>query len=128
MDLVDVIKSLNEGKTGERGSYRSRTKSKSLKGTVKVYRSIMQALRKTKPGAVWSTEGSGRRYVTTKQKWGKSKQQTTGGKTAKGFTPGSEHTTPGASKEDVEGVSKRLRKKYGTGSGSDVETKKDNKK
>lgn len=128
MDLVDVIKSLTEGKTGERGTYRSRTKSKSLKGTVKVYRSIMQALRKTKPGDTWSTEGSGRRYVTTKQKWGKSKQQTTGGKTAKGFTPGSEHTTPGASKEDVEGVSKRLKKKYGTGSGSDVETKKDKKK
>ena len=122
MDLVSAIRNLNEGKTGERGTYRSRTKSKSLKGTVKVYRTIMQAPRKTKPGDTWSTEGSGRRYVTTKQKWGKSNQQTTGGKTAKGFTPGS--ATPGASKEDVEGVSKRLRKKYGTGQGSDVEDKK----
>lgn len=128
MDLINAIQNLNEGKTGERGTYRSRTKSKSLKGTVKVYRTIMQALRKTKPGDKWSTEGSGRRYVTTKQKWGKSNQQTVGGKTAKGFSPGSEHTTPGASKEDVEGVSKRLRKKYGTGQGSDVETDKDKKK
>lgn len=127
MDLVSAIRNLNEGKTGERGTYRPRSKSKSLKGTVKVYRTIMQALRKTKPGDKWSTEGSGRRYVTTKQKWGKSKQQTVGGKTAKGFTVGSEHTTPGASKEDVEGVSKRLRKKYGTGQGSDVETDKDKK-
>ena len=128
MDLIKTIRNLSEGKTGERGSYRPRTKSKSLKGTVKVYRTIMQALRKSKPGDKWSTEGSGRRYVTTKQKWGKSQQQTVGGKTAKGFSPGSEHTTPGASKEDVEGVSKRLRKKYGTGQGSDVETDKDKKK
>ena len=85
--------------------------SKAGKSRVKVYNSINQALNQGSMGQIFSTDKADRLYVLTKHKWGKSGQQTVGGKTAKGFTPGS--ATPGASWKDIKGYAVRTMKKHG---------------
>ena len=64
-------------------------KTKASKSRVKVYKSITDALSKGYVGQIFSTENSDRLYVITKQKWGKDDEQAVGGRTAKGFSPGS---------------------------------------
>jgi len=95
MNLVDLIREAKGA--GGRGSAEGRAKglgsktrkAKSSKSRVKVYRSITDALSKGHVGQIFSTEGSNRLYVITKQKWGKDDEQAVGGRTAKGFSPGS---------------------------------------
>jgi len=85
--------------------------AKASKSRVKVYDSIKQALEQGSMGQIFSTDKADRMYVLTKHKWGKSGQQTVGGKTAKGFTPGS--ATPGASWKDIKGYAVRTMAKHG---------------
>lgn len=81
-------------KEGTKGKMRKGV-TKSTKSRVKVYPSIMSALKVGKFGDIFSTDGSERLYVITKRKWGKDDEQAVGNRVAKGFTPGS--STPGAS-------------------------------
>tara|TARA_R110000824_G_scaffold320266_1_gene507225 strand:- start:990 stop:1370 length:381 start_codon:yes stop_codon:yes gene_type:complete len=85
--------------------------TKSGKSRVKVYDSINKALEQGSMGQIFSTNKANRLYVLTKHKWGKSGQQTVGGKTAKGFTPGS--ATPGAGWKDIKGYAVRTMAKHG---------------
>ena len=59
------------------------------KSRVRIYNSITDALRNGYMGQIFSTKGADRLYVITKQKWGKDDEQMVGGRTAKGFSPGS---------------------------------------
>lgn len=94
MDLVNLIRETRatKGKGSEEGRTKGLTskgrKAKASKSRVKVYRSITDALRKGYVGQIFSTEKSDRLYVITKQKWGKDNEQMIGGRTAKGFSPG----------------------------------------
>jgi hypothetical protein len=85
--------------------------SKSGKSRVKVYGSIRKALQQGSYGQIFSTKAADRLYVITKHKWGKSGQQKSGKKTAKGFTPGS--ATPGAGWKDIKGYAVRTMAKHG---------------
>ena len=94
MDLLDVIKEAKASKA--RGSAEGRAKmmkpgatTKASKSRVKVYDSITDALKNGYVGQMFSTKNSSRLYVITKQKWGKDNEQMVGGRTAKGFSPGS---------------------------------------
>ena len=94
MDLVNVIKETRASKA--RGSAEGRSKMKkggakttASKSRVKVYDSITTALKKGFVGQIFSTKNSNRLYVITKRKWGKDDEQEVGGRTAKGFSPGS---------------------------------------
>jgi len=94
MDLVNLIKETRatKGKGSEEGRSKMRKatrKTKASKSRVKVYKSITDALSKGYVGQIFSTENSDRLYVITKQKWGKDDEQAVGGRTAKGFSPGS---------------------------------------
>jgi hypothetical protein len=105
MNVVKIISEVNK-------KLRSKKKvSKAGKSRVKVYNSINQALNQGSMGQIFSTDKADRLYVLTKHKWGKSGQQTVGGKTAKGFTPGS--ATPGASWKDIKGYAVRTMAKHG---------------
>lgn len=94
MDLVNLIRETRatKGKGSEEGRSKGLNskgrKAKASKSRVKVYRSITDALRKGYVGQIFSTEKSDRLYVITKQKWGKDNEQMIGGRTAKGFSPG----------------------------------------
>mgnify|MGYP001226163856 CR=1 FL=1 len=94
MDLVNLIKETRatKGKGSDEGRSKMRKatrKTKASKSRVKVYKSITDALSKGYVGQIFSTENSDRLYVITKQKWGKDDEQEVGGRTAKGFSPGS---------------------------------------
>ena len=94
MDLVNLIKETRatKGKGSDEGRSKMRKatrKTKASKSRVKVYKSITDALGKGYVGQIFSTENSDRLYVITKQKWGKDDEQEVGGRTAKGFSPGS---------------------------------------
>ena len=96
---MDLLRLINETKaTKAKGSAKGRGKmmssskkshSNASKSRVKVYNSITDALKKGYLGQIFSTDGSDRLYVITKQKWGKDKEQEVGGRTAKGFSSGS---------------------------------------
>jgi hypothetical protein len=121
VNLIDQIKSLRgdeqrlEEKSSRypngRGTYRKRTKTVSRKSKVTNYATIKDALKKTKPGTIFSTKGSYRLYVTTAGGWGKSKQQRVSGRTAKGFTPGS--STPGSDWKSIKSHASRTSVKHG---------------
>jgi len=115
MDLRELVQRLDEKNRypNGRGTYRrvKSSKSKSFKGKVPVYKTINQALRKGSPGDIFSTEGSGRPYVISRHKWGKKKQQTVGGKIAKGFTKGS--ATPSADWNSIRDHAARTKSKHG---------------
>ena len=134
--IIKTLQELNESR-GEKGRgsrsgrdvYTSKkgTKARSIKARksrVKVYPTIMAALRSAAPfGTMFSTKGSDRIYVISKQKWGTDKDQVVGNRIAKGFTPGS--ATPNASFPSIKAhsirtsirhggvASKELKRKYG---------------
>ena len=96
MDLVKLIRetraSGGQGSTEGRNKMKSsgdKAHSSSKKARAHIYKSIMDALKKGFIGQIFSTKGSDRLYVITKQKWGKSDAQSVGGRTAKGFSSGS---------------------------------------
>jgi hypothetical protein len=121
VSLIDQIRSLrgDEQKLEEkssrypngRGTYKRGEKSVSRKSKVPNYSTIKDALKKTKPGTIFSTKGSYRLYVTTSGGWGKSKQQRVSGRTAKGFTPGS--STPGSDWKSIKSHAARTSVKHG---------------
>lgn len=83
---------------------------KAQKSRVKVYPSIMTALKQGSIGDIFSTDGSERLYVITKQKWGKDDDQQVAGRVAKGFTPGS--ATPSADWKSIKKHSIRTKMRY----------------
>lgn len=103
--MIDFIKLLIETRaTFGRGSAEGRssinTHKKNIHSTpekskVEIFKSITDALRNGKMGQIFSTIGSNRLYVITKQKWGKDKEQIINGRSAKGFTKGSIPSTFG---------------------------------
>jgi hypothetical protein len=116
MDILKLIKetraTLAKGSAAGRSAGLGSSKkdhSKSTKARVKVYKSITDALTKGYVGQIFSTKNADRLYVITKQKWGKSGQQTVNGRTAKGFTQGS---IP-ASFKDVKKYSVRTMVRHG---------------
>lgn len=96
---MELLKLISETRaTKAQGSAKGREKmqssskkshNKASKARVKVYKSITDALKQGFMGQIFSTTGSDRLYVITKQKWGKDDEQEVGGRTAKGFSPGS---------------------------------------
>ena len=64
---------------------KEKTHGNPQKSRVKIYKSIMDALRNGYVGQMFSTPDSDRIYVITVQKWGHSKEQMSSGRTAKGF-------------------------------------------
>ena len=70
-------------------THKEKSHSNPKKARVRVYNSITDALRRGYIGQIFSTKGADRLYVITKQKWGKDDEQMVGGRTAKGFSPGS---------------------------------------
>lgn len=62
-----------------------RTHGNPTKSRVKIYGSIMDALKKGYVGQLFSTPESDRIYVITLQKWGDSDEQVYAGRIAKGF-------------------------------------------
>jgi len=62
-----------------------RTHGNPTKSRVKIYGSIMDALKKGYVGQLFSTPESDRIYVITLQKWGDSEEQVYAGRIAKGF-------------------------------------------
>jgi hypothetical protein len=96
---------------------------KAIKSRVKIYKSIQQALSKGHVGQPFSTERAGRVYVTTK---GREKHQakdvpTAGGRTAKGFTPGS--ATPAANWDSIKAHSVRIGMKHGKKTSKELQSK-----
>lgn len=83
---------------------------KSQKSRVKVYNSIMDALKHGQFGEIFSTTGSDRLYVITKRKWGHDPEQAVGSKVAKGFTPGS--ATPSADWDSIKKYSARTKMRH----------------
>jgi len=96
-------------KEGTKGRQRKGV-TKSTKSRVKVYPTIMDALRQGKFGDIFSTDGSERLYVITKQKWGTDDEQAVGNKVAKGFTPGS--ATPSADWKSIKKHAVRTRLRH----------------
>ena len=133
MDLVSRLKALrgedpqrvdekrSDRYPGGRGDYKRGKVTTSRKSRVPVYDTIKQALSKTSPGTIFSTDGSYRMYVTTAKGWGKSKQQRVSGKTAKGFTPGS--ATPKASWDSIKSHAARTKVKHGQGKATKLTAK-----
>jgi len=139
MYLIDLIKrlrgeDLDEKKSSRypsgRGKYHRGHITTSRKSKMPVFNTIKDALGKTRAGAIFSTTGSARTYVTTDGGWGKSGEQKVSGRSAKGFTPGS--STPGSSWSSIRDHAARTRVKHGTGTSSSLKkrgkTKKNTKK
>ena len=113
MDIMELIAE-TKGESGK-GSKAGRSKMISGKGgsaveseksRVKVYNSIMDALRKTYVGQMWSTKKARRKYVTTLDTHGGSdKDQKVGNRVAKGFT--------GGTFKDVKGYAVRTMARHG---------------
>lgn len=129
IDLVENLKGtkLHEKKTERypqgRGSYRRSDKVTTRKSKVPIYKTIKDALSKTSAGTIFSTKGSYRMYVTTAGGWGSSKQQRVGGKTAKGFTPGS--STPNSDWKSIRSHAARTKAKHGSTKSKAAEVRKD---
>lgn len=70
-------------------SYKEKGHLNPSKARARIYSSITDALRRGYIGQIFSTKGSDRLYVITKQKWGTDKEQIVNGRSAKGFSPGS---------------------------------------
>lgn len=95
-------------KEGTKGK-EAKDNTKAQKSRVRVYDTIDDALKHGHYGQMFSTKGSGRLYVVTKQKWGTDPDQRVGDKVAKGFSPG---TIP-ASFNDVKKYSVRTIHRHG---------------
>ena len=129
---MNIIEAINESKseTGK-GSKAGRAKAGSSKGKahttakksrVKIYPSIVTALKQGYPGQMFSTKNADRIYVTTDDGWGSDTDQRVSGRTAKGFTPG--NATPGASWKDIKGYASRTMVKHGKKSDKSLTSKK----
>ena len=119
---MDITKVINESKT-EKGSEKAHTTAK--KSRVKVYPSILKALKKGYPGQIFSTKNADRLYVITTGGWGKDNDQRVSGRTAKGFTPGS--STPGSGWKSIKAHAARTMVKHGTRSDKSIKSKKNYK-
>ena len=117
MNLFDILEGRAESGKGSksgRSKYTSRegaTKkgaTKATKSRAKVYDTIKKALSASRPGDIFTTDGSDRLYVVSKAGWGKKSS----GKIAKGFTPGS--STPGSDFKNVKAHAARTAVKHGT--------------
>lgn len=120
--ITEAKSNIFGSKEGTKGKRRGGV-TKSQKSRVKVYPSIMTALKRGSIGDIFSTDGSARLYVITKRKWGKDDEQEVSGRVAKGFTPGS--ATPSADWGSIKkhsvrtkmryrkDINKRLKDKYG---------------
>jgi hypothetical protein len=98
-----------------------------MKSRVKRYDTIQQALDRTVPGRMWTTDGANRLYVTSKERNPqKSQVPSSGGRIAKGFTPGS--STPSAGWKSIKAHSVRTSLKHGTASGKRLSKKYKEKK
>lgn len=116
---MQIFEIIQEGRFGQQGSKAGRSKftsgqgqkrsTKAGKSKVRIYSTIMTALKKGHFGQAFSTKGSDRLYVITKAKWGKDKDQRVGDKVAKGFSPG---TIP-SSFNTVKGYASRTMAKHG---------------
>ena len=114
MSLYSIITEAKSTVFGSKEGTKGRGRkgvTKSQKSRVKVYDSIMSALKQGSIGDIFSTDGSERLYVITVQKWGSDKDQVYAGKTAKGFTPGS--ATPNASWGSIKKHSVRTKLRHG---------------
>lgn len=116
--MKDIFELINEsrfesGQGSETGRNKSQTGGKvsAEKARVRIFPTIMDALRKGKVGQMFSTKDADRLYVISKQKWGDDPDQVVGGRIAKGFTPGS--AKPGASFKDVKGFAVRTMARHG---------------
>lgn len=125
MDIFDIINESRaekgQGSADGRAAFvskmrastdRSKDRAKGEKSKVRVYDTIMDALSKGFYGQIFSTVGSDRLYVITRQRWGTSDKQRVGDKVAKGFTPGS--STPGSSFKEIKGHAIRTMLKHGS--------------
>lgn len=82
-------KGSKEGRDAIQPKSMGKSHTNPVKSRVRVYNSITDALANGYVGQIFSTKNADRLYVITKQKWGKDDEQMVGGRTAKGFTPGS---------------------------------------
>jgi hypothetical protein len=117
MSFLSIINEAKSDVFGSKEGTKGRNRAgvtKSQKSRVKVYPSIMSALRAGQIGDIFSTDGSERLYVISKQKWGTDKDQVVAGRIAKGFTPGS--ATPSASWPSIKKHSVRTKLRYRKGS------------
>ena len=91
-------------------------KLKAQKSRMPVHDTIQQALERSRAGDIWTTDGADRTYVTTKERDPQRPQvPSAGGRTAKGFTPGS--STPSSAWGSIKAHSVRTKLKHGTASG-----------
>jgi len=93
MDLLSIIQEsrFEKGQGSKSGRGKAKSGKKGVDASLsrlKVYPSIMAGLKNSGYGDEWTTKGSKRGYVTTRQKWGKSDKQRVGKRVAKGFSPG----------------------------------------
>ena len=118
MNIVEILRE-TRGESG-RGSAAGREKAKEAprihhtkaqKSRVKVYNTIMDALKHGYFGQIFSTKNADRLYVISKRKWGHDPEQAVGNKTAKGFTPGS--ATPAASWPSIKKFAVRTMLRHG---------------
>lgn len=119
---MDIIQAINESKAKKGKGSKGKAHTKAEKSRVKIYPGIVPALKRGYPGQMFSTEKADRIYVITDNGWGKDKDQRVGGKTAKGFTPGS--ATPGSSFKDIKGYAARTMVKHGKKSDKSLKSKK----
>ena len=115
---MDIIEAIRESKGKKKGKAHTTAK----KSRVKIYPSIVKALKRGYPGQMFSTKDADRIYVITSGGWGTDKDQRVSGRTAKGFTPGS--ATPGASWKDIKGYAARTMVKHGKKSDKSLKSKK----
>ena len=117
MDVISVLRKLEEDKSSRypsgRGKYSTKKKSGNLaiKSKVKVYDTIKDALKSKGPGHIFSTDGSRRLYVVSKRsKGGTDPESVVSGRIAKRFTPGS--STPSSEWGSVKDHASRVGHKY----------------
>jgi len=124
MSFLSIINEAKSTVYGSKEGTKGKTRKgvfKSQKSRVKVYPSIMTALKQGSIGDIFSTDGSERLYVITKQKWGSDKDQVVAGRVAKGFTPGS--ATPSADWSSIKKHSIRTKMRYKKDVGKSLKSK-----
>ena len=124
MSLYSIITEAKSNVYGSKEGTKGKNRPgvlKSQKSKVKVYPSIMDALKNGNIGDIFSTDGSERLYVITKRKWGKDDEQMVSGRVAKGFTPGS--ATPSADWGSIKKHSIRTKMRYRSETSKALESK-----
>ena len=109
--MTDLLDFLTEAKTGGKDSGSKPVEAE--KSRVRIFNFIMDALKKTHVGEMWSTKGSGRNYVTTLDTHGgTSPDQKVGNKIAKGFTGGTFKSVKDFAMRTIVRHGKRREKKF----------------